>query len=278
MWQKNSALFSGAAVHYLRGRPPYSRLLAETLTRELGLDGDGVLVDVRCGPGTLAVELAPAFQRVIGVDPDAAMLMQAERHAQASGRPEIEWRRASAEDISTLALPPARIVTFGQSFHWTDRGLVADAVYDLLSPGGSIVLITHDIDTRDAPDGPGDPPIPDDVIQDLISHYLGSGHKERYRAALWEPSDRYEPVLAGTRFGHARTVHAPGREDITRDIDSVISGYLSMSYAAPARFGPNLERFVSDLRTLLAARTHTGRFRDWPGDTAITLATKPAPA
>ena len=93
--------------------------------------------------------------------------------------------------------------------------------------------------------------------------------------ANWLPTDRYEDVLTRTKFGHARTVHAPGRHDITRDVDGVISGYLSTAYAAPHRFGDRLEDFVAEARRLLEARTPTGRFSDWPGDTAIIIATKP---
>ena len=86
------------------------------------------------------------------------------------------------------------------------------------------------------------------------------------------PPDRYEEVLARTRFGAPKVVHAPGRPDLTRDVDGVISGYLSMSYAAPHLFGDDLDAFVADLRALLEARTTTGRFSDWPGDTAVLLA------
>lgn len=90
----------------------------------------------------------------------------------------------------------------------------------------------------------------------------------------WQPYGRYEDALARTRFGHARTVHAPGREDLTRDVDGVISGYLSMSYAAPHLFGDRLDSFVTAMRSLLNTRTTTGRFWDWPSDTAIIIATK----
>jgi 2-polyprenyl-3-methyl-5-hydroxy-6-metoxy-1,4-benzoquinol methylase len=43
---------------------------------ELGLDGTGTLVDVGCGPGVLAVQLAPLFEVVIGIDPGPAMLAE----------------------------------------------------------------------------------------------------------------------------------------------------------------------------------------------------------
>jgi hypothetical protein len=70
-------------------------------------------------------------------------------------------------------------------------------------------------------------------------------------------------------------VYAPGREGLTRDVDGVISGYLSMSYAAPHLFGDRYDRFVTATRSFLSPRTDTGRFSDWPGDTAIIIATKP---
>lgn len=121
-------LYRGCAAHYLQGRPPYSGDLASVLTCELGLDGHDTLVDVGCGPGVLAVQLASLFDHVIGIEPDPDMLAEAERHALAHGHPGIDWRQACAEDIASLGLPPARLVTFGQSFHWTERELVASAV------------------------------------------------------------------------------------------------------------------------------------------------------
>jgi SAM-dependent methyltransferase len=269
-------LYRGCAEHYLCGRPPYSEQLGAVLTRELGLNGHGTLVDVGCGPGVLAVQLASLFDAVIGIDPDPDMLTEAERHALANGHTQIAWRGAYAEDIAALGLPAVRVVTFGQSFHWTERELVAASVYDLLVPGGALVAVAHDIDARpQSRVGPSaDPPIPHREIEELIAGYLGADFRTR-RMVSWQSSDRYEDALARTRFGHARTVHAPGREGLTRDVDGVISGYLSMSYAAPYRFGDRLNSFVTAARSFLNPRTDTGRFSDWPGDTAIVIATKP---
>lgn len=267
--------YLGSAEHYLRGRPPYSRELLNVLTRELHLDGSGQLLDVGCGPGVLAVELAPAFDTVIGLDPDLAMLDHARRHAADNNVSNARWINARADEIGDLGLEPMRAVSFGQSFHWTDRETVADCVYELLEPGGAIVLVAPDIDVGTAQANPADPPIPDSEVQDIIRRYLGperlAGKSRR------EPNaDRYEDALARTRFGRPRVLHAPGRPDITRDIDGVISGYLSMSYAAPHLFGDRLDSFVSELRDLLERDTDTGRYSDWPGDTAVLIAIKPA--
>ena len=62
---------------YVDGRPPYSHELRAVLVSELGLDGSGALLDVGCGPGTLALALADLFGTVTGVDPEPEMLDEA---------------------------------------------------------------------------------------------------------------------------------------------------------------------------------------------------------
>jgi SAM-dependent methyltransferase len=266
--------YRGSAAHYLAGRPPYSAELETVLARELGLDGTGHLLDVGCGPGVLAVRLAALVERVTALEPDADMLEQARMHAAARRVERIEFVHARAEDIGELDLSPMRLVTFGQSFHRTDRLPVAEAVYDLLEPGGAIVLVVHDPDAGPTPVGPGDPPIPDDEVQQLISFYLGAQRKSGQGTASRFSTERFEHTLERTRFEPPTTIHAPGRRDIVRDIDGVVSGYLSMSYAAPHLFGDQLDNFVADLRDLLERATTTGRFWDWPGDTAAIVARK----
>lgn len=60
-----------------------------------------------------------------------------------------------------------------------------------------------------------------------------------------------------------------------RDVDEVLSGYLSMSYAAPHLFGDRLAAFENGARRELIAHSTSGRFWDWPGDTEILLARRP---
>ncbi len=268
------ALYAWSAPHYLRGRPPYSDQLLHVLRAELGLDGTGTLLDVGCGPGVLVVQLAPAFDALVALDPDAGMLAEAALHAAANGVDDVRWRHARAEQIPELDLEPMRLVTFGQSFHWTDRQLVAEAVYDLLEPGGSIALVTHDIDARPAPtDGPA-PPIPHAEIEAIVDRYLGPERRAGHGLRPVDP-ERDEVSLARSRFGAPRVVHAPGRTDIVRRADEVVSNYLSMSFAAPHLFGDRLDAFVADVTAVLVAASPAGRFWDWPGDTSILLATKP---
>jgi SAM-dependent methyltransferase len=273
--QYDPTQYLGAAAYYLRGRPPYSAELAAVLANELGLDGTGHLVDVGSGPGTVGVQLAPLFGRVTLVEPDPDMLAEARAHAAAAGASSVGFVRATAEDLSGLGLAPVRTFTFGQSFHRTDRLVVAETVYRLLEPGGSLVLISHD-PTRPAPRAApaGAAPIPHQRIRDLITTFLDTELRSGNRLVADYSVERFEQTLERTRFGTSRTVFAPGRADIVRDTDGVVAGCLSMSYAAPHLFGSRLDEFVTALRELLHRHSPSGRFWDWPGDTEIVIATR----
>ena len=266
-------LYQGSAPYYLRGRPPYSRALRGTLAAECRLDGTGRLLDVGCGPGVLAVELAPVVGDVVGLDPDPDMLAEAARHARECGVTNVQWVQGLAEQIQDLDLGGFRLATFGQSFHRTDRERVAEAVYDLLEPGGSIAMVAHAANDRPEPQGPGYPRIPHEEILPLIDIYLGPRRRSG-QGYQTPPTDGWENALARTRFGKSRQLYLEGRPDIVQDADGVLANYLSMSYAAPHLFGAELDSFEADLRQLLAERSSSGLFWDWPGDTGIVIATK----
>jgi SAM-dependent methyltransferase len=268
------AIYQGAAGHYRPGRPAYSRQLEAVLAEELNLDGSGRLLDAGCGPGILTVRLAHLFEQAVGLDPDPGMLTEGRRAAQDQGITNIRWVQALAEDLPGAAPGPYRLVTFGQSFHWTDRELVAEAVFDVLEPGGALALIVHAHAGRPQPAGPGYPPIPHDAIRALIDRYLGPRRRAGQGYAS-QHADRFEDALARTRFGRPRSIFCAGRADIVQDIDGVLANYLSTSFAAPHLFGERLQAFEADVRTELATRSPSGLFWDWPGDTEILLAGKP---
>lgn len=266
--------YVGAAAYYLRGRPGYSADLASVLADELSLDGTGHLVDVGSGPGTVGVQLARLFDHVTLLEPDPDMLAEARSHASSAGLSSIDFVRATAEELPELGLDQLRAVTFGQSFHRTNRHVVAEAVYRLLRPGGSLVLISHD-PTRPAPPAPaGTAPIPHQQIRELITSFLNSELRSGTRLVADYSVERFEETLQRTSFGTSRTVFAPGRPDLVHNAEGVITGCLSMSYAAPHLFGPRLDEFITALRDLLERHSPTARFWDWPGDTEIVIATR----
>jgi SAM-dependent methyltransferase len=267
-------LYQGSASHYRYGRPAYSPELEAVLTREVGLDGSGRLLDGGCGPGILTVRLAPLFRRAVGLDPDADMLAEGARAARERGVTNVGWVRGLAEELPAVAPGPYRLVTFGTSFHWTDERSVAEAVYDMLVPGGALALVCHAGAGRTRPPDPGVPAIPHDEIEALVRKYLGSTRRAGQGFAP-RRTHRFEDVLARTRFGVPGQFSAPGIPDLLRDSESVLSGYLSNSFSAPHLFGDRLDDFTGEVRALLADRSPRSLFWDWPGDTEVVLARKP---
>ena len=264
-------IYLGSAAHYRHGRPAYSAELEAVLTQKADLDGRGRLLDVGCGPGVLTVRLAHQFTQAVGLDPDADMLAEGRRAAGEKRVMNIRWVQGLAEDLPTVAPGPYRLVTFGQSFHWTDERRVAETVYDMLEPGGSLALIVHTVTGRPRPPDPGVPAIPHDEIRALVVKYLGSGRRAG-RGTAPERNHRFEDVLSRTRFGVPHQFFVPGVPDLLRDAESVLSGYLSFSFSAPHLFGDRLDDFAREVRALLASRSAEGIFWDWPGDTEVVMA------
>jgi len=134
-WSWDESLFAGAAGYYEQGRLPYAPGLADAFARSLALDGQGRLLDVGCGPGTVTLRLAPLFEVAVGLDPDAEMLARASQAAAERGVGNATWIRQRAEALPA-GLGSFRVVTFANSFHWMDRPKVTSAVASMLDPGG----------------------------------------------------------------------------------------------------------------------------------------------
>jgi SAM-dependent methyltransferase len=256
--------YRSAAAFYASGRPPYSEMLVPELASRLALGGGGRMLDVGCGPGILARAFAPLFAEVVGLDPEPAML------AAAGTVPGARWVVGRAEDVPALGLGTFRLVTFGQSYHWTDRPRVAGIVYDVLEPGGAMAVVNH-VPAAAPPAGPGLPAIPHDAIAAVLDRFPGAG-----RRPSDNPHPRHEIVLAASRFGPPERIVLPGRADLVRTPDDILANLYSTSFAAPERFGDRRAEFEAALRDALARVSPEGRFWEFPGDTEVLLARRPA--
>ncbi|MFJ6616805.1 class I SAM-dependent methyltransferase [Kitasatospora sp. NPDC091335] len=258
-WTWDETLFAGTAAHYTRGRVPYAPGLAEALAGALGLDGRGRLLDVGCGPGTLALELAHLFAEVVGVDPDAGMIAEARRAGAAE--PVVTWVRARAEELPP-DLGTFTLATFGQSFHWMDRDLVAATVRGVLRPGGALAHIS-DLKGESRPtEGLPHPPVPYAGIGELVRHYLGPVRRAgRGLLPHGTPGDE-SAVLARAGFAGPQRIVVPGGRPLVRTADDAVAGVFSLSSSAPHLFAERRPAFEADLRGLLARTSPSGLFSE----------------
>ncbi len=268
-WEWDDTLFSGTASYYERGRLPYAPGLADALAEELRLDGRGRLIDVGCGPGTIALSLAHLFGEIVGVDADSGMIAEAGRGAARRGVGErARWVRARAEALPA-GLGTFSVATFAQSFHWMDRDLVAATVRDMLRPGGSLVHIA-DLKTQPpAVDGLPHPAVPYAAVDVLVKRYLGSVRRAgRGVLSHGTPGGEAE-VYARAGFCGPRRLVVPGGQVLERTFDDVVAWVFSMSFSAPHLFEGRRDDFEADLRLLLREVSPSGRFSERAPSTEV---------
>ncbi|GLZ77827.1 methyltransferase [Actinorhabdospora filicis] len=250
-WSWDETLFAGAAAHYERGRLPYAPGLAAALAAALGLDGTGRLLDVGCGPGTVALLLAGHYAGIVGLDPDADMLAEAGAAAAEAGLDgKSRWVKALAE-VLPAGLGEFTTVTFAQSFHWMDQDLVAATAAKMLAPGGAIVHIADLKDEVRSTEGLPHPPVPYEAIQDLVREHLGPVRRAgRGFLPHGTPGGEAE-VFARAGLTGPEDVIVPGGAPVERGTDDVIAWVFSTSSSAPHLFAERLDAFEADLRALL---------------------------
>lgn len=270
-WEWDETLYAGSAAFYVAGRRPYPAVVADALRARLGLDGSGRLLDVGCGPGPLTLILAPLFDSAVGIDADAAMLGCARQAAERHGIRNVGWCQMRAEALPGT-LGRFRVVTFAQSFHWTDQGLVAGLVRQMLEPGGACIMVhatTHQGDDGD--DELPHPRPPREEIGNLVARYLGSVRRAGRGTLPAGPSWSGDEALREAGFqGPART-EVGGGDIWDRTEDEVVASVFSLSSAAPHLFGDRLRTFERELRGVLRTASPGGRFSERAREIALDI-------
>ena len=238
--------FDGAAPYYDRYRSPYPPEALDYIRASFDLDGRSRMLDLGCGPGTLAIPLSRAVAEVVAVDPDAGMLAEGARLGEQHERRNIRWIRLRAEDISP-ELGTFRAATLGQSFHWMDRDAVLRRLADLIEDGGGLALINPG---KRRPQESWEP-----IAGAIVVKYLG------VRPRQANPELEHEPSLRRSAHFSDFTAREFGSE-IVRDADSILGCLYSTSGAAKPLFGDEAASFEQELRAALSAANPGGVFRE----------------
>jgi len=251
--------FAGTAPYYHRFRSPYPPAAIDFLAATFGLDDAARVLDLGCGPGTLAIPLSRTAGEVTALDVDPDMLAEARRLATEQGRTNIRWLQRPAEQISP-ALGRFRLASLGQSFHWMDRDLVLQHLAEIIEDGGGLALVNPG---ARRPQESWEP-----ILEEVVASFLGRRppHPQRNRERTHQPA-----LLRSSRFAHF-TEHEFASE-ITRDIESIIGCAYSLSYAARPRFAERAPDFEAALTEALLSANPSGVFHE-PLETEVLVAMK----
>ncbi|RRJ94482.1 class I SAM-dependent methyltransferase [Opitutaceae bacterium TAV4] len=232
--------FKSAAEYYVRGRLSYPPALISRVASLTGLTAQDRVLDLGCGPGFLAVAFASHAREVIGIDPEPAMLREAEHYARhANATANVSFRQGSSYDLAP-ELGQFRLVTMGRSFHWMDRTATLEKLLDLTPADGVVALFddsrckvpANDWQTR---------------IQAVLEPYTNRDEDYTVRRGKdWKPHLSY---LLESQFNRVEQISVI--QKIGTPVERHIDRVLSKSSTSLERLGADLEPVLEKLRAIL---------------------------
>jgi len=248
--------FAGTAAYYVRYRVPYPRRLLDDLIGRAGVSGEGTLLDLACGPGRVALDLAGSFREVRAVDLEPEMIAAGRGEATRRGVSNVSWEVGRAED--TVA-PPASLdlITISDAFHRLDQRLVAQRALLWLKPRRCLAIMGCSFGLL----GGAEPW--KRTVADVVGKWTGRGPAPALAPGKKVPGsspEHCERVLRDCGFGDVATHPFAEPHDWTIE---TITGYLYSTSACSRRIlGETARPFEEELRAALLALDAGGIYRE----------------
>lgn len=120
----------------------------QLLIQAAGITPEDSVLDVACGPGLVACEVARVAQHVTGIDLTPAMIEQACERQRSLGLQNVTWLQGDAQPLPFPEASFSRVITRYSFHHFTDpKGVLAEMVR-VCRPGGRVTVC--DVFTRSA--------------------------------------------------------------------------------------------------------------------------------
>jgi SAM-dependent methyltransferase len=232
--------FATTAALYEQFRPPYPPEYFRIVAQKAGLSKQHALIDLGTGPGLLALGFAPYVGRIVGVDPEPAMLEAARSAAGRAGQ-NLTLIEGTAEtlpsDIGTFD-----VVTIGRALHWMQRDAVAALFERLVAPAGAIVVCA----ARSVADGRN---AWLDEYNEARRFWSGASASNRGLEA-------FQAVLQGTRFRVAESITVESSHKITAS--HLAQRVLTFSTSSADVLGDKASPMLHDVERRLLAYSRDG--------------------
>ncbi|MET3912517.1 hypothetical protein ABID59_006888 [Bradyrhizobium sp. S3.3.6] len=238
--------FASTASTYEHLRPPYPGAFFRSVAQKLGLSERCALIDLGTGPGLLALGFAPNVGRIVGVDPEIAML-EAARQAAARAGQELTLIAGKAETLAS-EIGTFDIVTIGRALHWMDRDATLARLDGLVARDGAIVICASF------------------SVTDGRNPWLDGYNEIRRR---WSPANLWEAAGRGTRthrdlpaffrgsaFAPTELVTVETRHMVS--MQDLAQRTLTYSSSSPEALGDNVEAMLHDVESHLASFSRDG--------------------
>ena len=130
--------FATTVPLYEELRPPYPSPFFREVVQRLALGKQHALIDLGTGPGLLALGFAPYVGRIVGVDPEPAMLDAAKQAAERASQA-FTLIAGKTEDLPD-DIGSFDVVTIGRALHWMEREPTLARLERLVAPEGVILV------------------------------------------------------------------------------------------------------------------------------------------
>jgi len=218
-------------------RPPYPTEVFDILVGLIPAEPRTVL-ELGCGTGDIARQLAPRVARLDAVDPSPAMVERGKVLADGQ-HPHLRWICQSAEDFAYDS--HYALVIAAESLHWMDWYTVLPKIGGALSAHGRLAIIL----------GRGLQPVPwERELGPLIGAY--STNKE------YQPYDLLQELATRHLFTveqHVQTVPIP----FTQPVHDYIESFHSRNGLSRERMGSTASAFDERLQALISRHTQQDR-------------------
>jgi 2-polyprenyl-3-methyl-5-hydroxy-6-metoxy-1,4-benzoquinol methylase len=132
--------FAGTAAAYAKFRPRYPWVLLNDLIAQAALPRQGRLLDLACGPGRVALDLADSFESVWAIDLEPEMIAVGKQEATRQSVDNVKWIIGRAEDLE-VSPGSFNLITIGEAFHRLDQNLICEKGLQWLEPSGCLVAM-----------------------------------------------------------------------------------------------------------------------------------------